>query len=123
MLRSEYGTPSSFTIVEDGDTKGYKSNLGIEATKKEKITTMTLPHRSPGWMPLDYCLWDAIEERVLDKVVPHDEAKEQYLKRLRQTALRLPQDLVKNAVLRMKANIKATYDSSGKTTIAAGGLD
>ena len=74
-------------------------------------------------MPLDYCLWDEIEGRVLEKEVPHDESKEQYLKRLRLTARRLPKELVKNTVLRMKANIEATFDSKGATTIATGGLD
>lgn len=122
-LRKEYPTASSFTVVEDGDTKGYKSNLGLEAKKKEKIKTMTLPPRSPGMMPLDYCLWDEIEDRVLEKEVPDDETKQQYMQRLRMTALRLPQDLVKNTVMRMKANIKATKDSKGKNTIATGGLD
>ena len=122
-LRKEYGTASSFTVVEDGDTKGYKSNVGLEAKKKEKIKTMDLPPRSPGMMPLDYCLWDEIEGRVLEKRVPGDESKEQYLKRLRSAALRLPRDLVKNTVLRMKANIKATKDALGKNTIATGGLD
>lgn len=122
-LREEYGTRSSFTVVEDGDTKGYKSNLGKEAKKREKIKTMDLPPRSPGLMPLDYCLWDEIEDRVLDKDVPHDETNEQYLKRLRLTALRLPRQLVRDTVMRMKTNIKATYDSKGSHTIATGGLD
>ena len=74
-------------------------------------------------MPLDYCLWDEIEGRVLEKQVPEDESKQEYMKRLRMTALRLPQDLVKNTLMRMKANIKATKDSRGKNTIATGGLD
>ena len=123
VLRKQYGTQSSFTLVEDGDTKGYKSNLGIAAKGQEKIKTMTLPPRSPGWMPLDYCLWNEIERRMLEKDMPQDETQEQYLKRLRMTALRLPPDLMKNSVLRMKANIKATYEAKGKTTIATGGLD
>ena len=84
---------------------------------------MDLPPRSPGLMPLDYCLWDEIEDRVLDKDVPHDEASEQYLKRLRLTALRLQQQLVRDTVLGMKTNIKATYDSKVSHTIATCRLD
>ena len=122
-LRKRYGNLSSFTVVEDGDTKGYKSNLGKAAKKEEKIKTMDLPPRSPGMMPLDFTLWDEIEARALAKRIPRDETDEQYLKRLRSVALHLPKRIVKNAVMRMKANIEATYDSEGGTTIAAGGLD
>ena len=74
-------------------------------------------------MPLDYTLWNEIEDRVLAKHIPRDETNEMYLKRLRSVALHLPKRIVKNTVMRMKANIQATYDSNGSNTIAAGGLD
>ena len=122
-LRKTYGNLKSFTVVEDGDTKGYKSNLGKAAKGKEKIKTMDLPPRSPGMMPLDYTLWDEIEHRALAKHIPRDETDEEYLKRLRTVALRLPKSLVENTIRKMKDNIEATYDSEGGTTIAKGGLD
>ena len=74
-------------------------------------------------MPLDYTLWDEIEDRALAKHIPRDETDEQYLKRLRSVALRLPKELVEKTVMKMKANIEATYQSGGSTTIATGGLD
>ena len=123
VLRRKYGAASPFTVVEDGDTKGYKSNLGLAAKEKEKIKTMDLPPRSPGWMPLDYALWSEIEQRVLAKPLAHDETKEQYLRRLQQTAFSLPRQLVKKVVLRMKKNIEATYESKGDHTADKGGLD
>ena len=122
-LRRKYGAAASFTVVEDGDLNGYKSNLGMQAKENEKIKTMDLPPRSPGWMPLDYCLWSEIEKRVLAKPISRDETNEQYLQRLRQTALGLPKALVKKTVLRMKKNIEATFQSKGDHTVDKGGLD
>jgi len=122
-LRKTYGNLASFTVVEDGDTKGYKSNKGKAAKKEQKIKTMDLPPRSPGLMPLDYTLWDEIEARVLSQEIPRDETNEQYLKRLRSVALHLPKELVQKTIMKMKDNIQATYDSHGSTTIAEGGLD
>ena len=75
-----------------------------------------LPPRSPGWMPLDYSLWDEIEGRVLAQVGYEDETKESYAARLRRTALRLPKTLVRSVVGRMKQNIKETVASRGAHT-------
>eukprot|EP00974_Lingulodinium_polyedra_P113737 11012966-Lingulodinium_polyedra.AAC.1 len=77
---------------------------------------MKLPPRSPGWMPLDFCLWDEIEDRVLRKQVRADEPIEAYKKRLAITAKRLPATLVHNCLRRMTANIEETVASRGRHT-------
>ena len=69
-------------------------------------------------MPLDYCLWDEIEGRVLHKKANADETRRTFEARLRRTALRLPQQLVKSCVGKMKENIDATVASAGKHTMA-----
>lgn len=64
-LRARYGNKRTFRVVEDGDTKGFQSGKGKQAKIQEHIEPWELPPKSPGWMPLDFCLWDDIEDRVL----------------------------------------------------------
>ena len=115
-LRKTYGERRNFIVVEDGDTKGFQSNAGKAAKRRERITSMMLPPRSPGWMPLDFSLWDEIESRALAKRVREFEAVEAYKKRLAITARRLPARIVQNCLLRMKANIDETVASRGRHT-------
>ena len=74
-------------------------------------------NRSPGWMPLDYCLWEEVETRALSKPSQSNESSESYSRRLKLTAQRLPKDLVKKCLLKMKGNIEATLASGGKHTL------
>ena len=57
-LRKRYGGKRKFNVVEDGDTKGFQSSKGKQAKTKERIKCWMWPPRSPGWMPLDYSLWN-----------------------------------------------------------------
>ena len=115
-LRKQYGPQPYYRVVEDGDTKGFQSNKGKNAKKEQKIHSWKLGPRSPGWMPLDYCFWDEIEGRVLAKRGNEEESLSSYKKRLSITAKRLPKDLVKKTIAKMKGNIKATVDSKGSYT-------
>jgi hypothetical protein len=115
-LRATWGNKRSFRVVEDGDTKGYQSGLGKKAKARQRIESWMLPPRSPGWMPLDFCLWDEIEGRALKKKVTMTESKDAYLARLRRVALSLPPALVKSCLAKMKSNIDATVASEGATT-------
>ena len=115
-LRKTYGERRNFIVVEDGDTKGFQSNAGKAAKRRERITSMMLPPRSPGWMPLDFSLWDDIESRALAMRVREFEAVEAYKKRLAITARRLPARIVQNCLLRMKAKIDETAASRGRHT-------
>ena len=115
-LRKRYGHDGPFRVVEDSDSKGYQSNAGKDEKKKQKITSWRTPPRTPSFMPLDYSLWAEVERRVLAKPVRGDETKEEYLKRLRSTALRLPKRLVERTVGKMKGNVQALVDSKGDHT-------
>ena len=102
---------------EDGDSKGYQSRKGHEAKTEENIESWTLPPRTPGWMPLDFCLWKEIEDRMMASKKSGPETKAAFEARLRKTALRLPKSLVKSCLAKMKSNIKATVQSKGKSTV------
>ena len=113
-LRRVWGDRRQYRVVEDGDTKGYQSNIGKSAKQEHHIQSWKLPPRSPEWMPLDYSIWAEIERRMLDADVKGTETKAQYLARLRKTALGLPKPLVRKVVLQMKERIQATVASKGK---------
>ena len=105
----------SYRVVEDGDPKGYQSNKGIAAKKAQKIISMQLPPRSPEWMPLDYSLWKAIEDQMLnDANVSGVETMKEYLSRLEHTAKSLPRKLVRDALGQMKTRIVATKKLKGE---------
>ena len=111
-LRKNWGVKSSYRVIEDGDTKSFQSGKGVRAKQIEKIRSWKLPPRTPEWMPLDYCLWTQIEQRVLAKTVG-DESFKSYRLRLLRTAQALPKRLVTNALLDMRPRIRQTLDSKG----------
>ena len=115
-MRKRYGDKRKFNVVEDDDTKGFQSSKRKQAKLQEHIRSWMLPPRSPGWMPLDYCLWNEIEDRVLSQDGHEHETKESYAARLRRAAMRLPQTLVRSVVAKMKGNIEATAASRGRHT-------
>ena len=55
-LRRVWGDRRQYRVVEDGDTKGYQSNIGKSAKQEHHIQSWKLPPRSPEWMPLDYSI-------------------------------------------------------------------
>jgi hypothetical protein len=55
-LSRTWGDRRQHTIIEDGDRKGNQSNKGIKAKKDAGIRALTLPPRTPAWMPLDYAI-------------------------------------------------------------------
>ena len=55
-LKKAWGAKRRYLIVEDGDRKGNQSGKGVAAKEKAKIRAMTLPPRTPSWMPLDFAL-------------------------------------------------------------------
>ena len=115
-LREHYGDLPFFRVVEDGDPKGFQSGEGVVAKRSQKIRSWKLPPHSPGLMPLDYCLWDEIETRVLKKRAHENESMGSYKKRLNLTAKRLPRALIMNCLGKMKENLQATVSSEGGHT-------
>ena len=112
-LRKKWGTRRSYQVVEDGDRKGYQSNKGLKAKAATKIKAITLPPRSPNWMPLDYAVWTAVEKKALSTAPRGTESKEQYMKRLARCARSLPRGMIRKAIGGMKMRIQETFDNKG----------
>ena len=79
------------TIVEDNDPTGYKSKKGEAAKAEEKLNVLALPKRSPDLNVLDYAVWADVNRRMRKQeknwTAKKKESREQYLDRLRRTAL------------------------------------
>lgn len=108
---------AKWCVLEDNDPAGYKSAGGKAAKKEANIVSMDLPPRSPDLNVLDYALWSAInnamrrQERSFRK--NKTETKEQYMARLKKTALGLPKAQVEKAVMDMRRRVRAIYDEDG----------
>ena len=112
-LRKTWGTRRRYTIVEDGDRKGNTSGLGLAAKANVKIHAMTLPPRTPSWMPLDYAIWKAVEDKMQETAPKGSESKVAYLKRLEHCARSLPRVFVRKVIRRMKMNIRGVIEAKG----------
>ena len=110
-----WGKRKQYTIIEDGDRKGNASAKGIAAKARAKIYATTLPPRTPSLMPLDYSIWQAIVEKLLDVAPDGVETKDAFLDRLQTTARSLPKGFIKKSIERMHSNIKALNDAKGFT--------
>jgi hypothetical protein len=112
-LKRTWGEKRHYTIVEDGDLKGNQSGLGIKAKEAAHIRAMTLPPRTPSWMPLDFSIWAKIEA-AMDKTAPEGtETKADFIARLARCARTLPRSVVREALGRMKGNIQGVIDARG----------
>ena len=112
-LKRAWGVRRSYRIVEDGDRKGNQSALGLAAKRNARIHAMTLPPRTPSWMPLDYAIWAAVD-KAMDETAPEGrESRGEYLTRLEGCARTLPRGFVRKVIARMKGNIKGVIEARG----------
>jgi hypothetical protein len=112
-MKRKWGNRRSFTVVEDGDRKGYQTKKCIKAKSDLKIKSMTLSPRSPALMPLDYAIWNRIEQIMNEEAPNGCESKVRFLARLRKVAKGLPKAWVRSQVLKMKANLQGIIDAKG----------
>ena len=112
-LKKTWGEKRQYTIVEDGDLKGNQSGLGIDAKAAAHIRALTLPPRTPSWMPLDFSIWAEIEA-AMDRTAPEGtEKKADFIARLARCARTLPRSVVRDALGRMKTNIQGVIAARG----------
>ena len=106
---AQRGRWSKWLVLEDNDPAGYKSRAGLAAKAANNIDTLDLPPRSPDLNPLDFSIWHEINVRMRAQEKSFDASKketvEEYLKRLRRTALAVPASVVSRAVGDMKRRV------------------
>eukprot|EP00973_Karenia_brevis_P089619 12398691-Karenia_brevis.AAC.2 len=110
-LQKTHGTRRRYVVIEDGDRKGNQSKKGLCAKADAGIDAMTLPPRSPCWMPLDYAVWAKIMDKMDEHAPDGIESKADFVERLRKTALSLPRGFIKGQIMRMKTQIQGVIDA------------
>jgi len=107
----------SWVVMEDNDPSGYKCRKGMEAKSGSKLVTLDLPKRSPDCNPLDYSLWKEINVRMRKQergfARNFRESKAEYLRRLRRTALAIPESVVTKAVGDMHRRVQELVEKKG----------
>ena len=92
----------AWRVVEDNDPGGYKSGGGKRAKAEAGIEALSLPPRSPDLNPLDFSVWAEINRRMRRQEASWPkskrESRDEFLARLRRTAMRLPRSYI-NAVM------------------------
>ena len=99
--------------ASNSSKKGNTSHKGIAAKEDSGILAMTLPPRTPSLMPLDYAIWEAIEDKMVETAPTDREAKKDFLKRLGKCARSLPKGFVARKIKKMKANLQGIIDAKG----------
>ena len=115
-LKKAYPLRTTFNVLEDNDPTGFQSKKGLEAKEEVKINEFTIPKRSPCLNVCDYALWDEVNRRMREqeaKWKSKKETREEYLARLKKTALALPEGVVQKMVRGMKARCERLYTAKG----------
>ena len=63
-LRRCRGDKRAYTILEDNDPTGYKSNAAKRVKADCHIIAHNFPRYSPDMNPLDYSIWHEVERRM-----------------------------------------------------------
>ena len=113
-LKRVRGAKPSYLIAEDNDPIGYKSGKRIAEKRQLKINTVTWPRYSPDLMPLDFCLWEDINDRMEMNAPKGYESAVAYKTRLRREALRTSTSIVRKAVEAMRKRAKQIWEAKGK---------
>ena len=105
------------TVLEDNDRVGFKSTLGKAAKVASKVQVLELPKRSPDLNPCDYALWATVNRRmrIQERRFPKakKESRQQFLARLRRTAMRLSKKTVDGMIGDMARRVRRLYEAKG----------
>ena len=104
-------------VLEDNDPAGFKCRKGMEAKAAAKISSFNIPKRSPDLNVCDYALWHAVNVRMRRAEARwpagRRESREQYLARLRRTAMRLPRQWVMENIASMRRRCMDLSEANG----------
>ena len=118
ILNKTYPTKRRFTVLEDNDPSGFRSNKGKTAKSDANIDVFAIPPHSPDLNVCDYALWKEINKRMRAKEAgwpkSKRESRDQYLARLKKTAKTLPKKFIKDSIGDMVRRCSRLYEQKGK---------
>ena len=116
-LKKTFSTKRSWQVLEDNDPTGFKSGKGNAAKEEVNIKPFLIPKRSPDLSVCDYALWTEINRkmRAEERSWPKNkrEARDDYMQRLRRTALRLPTAFITKSIGDMQRRCQRLYEAKG----------
>ena len=114
VLRRHAPAQAKPVILEDNDPTGYKSNKAKLAKQELGFKVLSLPRYSPDLNPLDFFLWDDIEQRMQNSAPKNrKETVEEFKMRLRKTAMGTSQKLLGKAIASIKDRVSAIFEAHG----------
>ena len=112
-LTKTRGVKRSITLCKIMTQQGINQIRPKLLSVSSACNAVPMPTYSPDLKPPDFCLWDAIEERMLANSAEHIETVAAYKKRMRLTAFRLPSSRVASAVRSIPKRMKAVVKAKG----------
>jgi len=116
-LRQASPRKRQYSVLEDNDPSGFKTKTAERAKRQCHIKSFDIPKRSPQLNVLDFAVWSEINKRMRkqERRFPHNkkETRDQYLARLRRTAMRLPEKFLKKSIMNLKVRCQRLYEAKG----------
>jgi len=116
-LRQAKPSKRRFVLLEDNDPSGFKTKAAARAKTESGIGTFDIPKRSPQLNVLDFAVWSEINRRMRKQELAYSankkEMRQQYLNRLRRTAMRLPSKFLKASIKNLKTRCQHLYAAKG----------
>ena len=82
-----------------------RRTLGIEA--------IAFPRYSPDLNPMDYFVWEEVQNRMKASEPKRIETNEAFKNHLRKTALSVPESVIRKGVADMKKRVQGCFDEKG----------
>ena len=87
----------------------------MSAKAAVNISTIDLPAYSADLNPLDYSIWQEINVRMSARAPVGRETMAAFKRRLRRTAMSLPEAVVRKAIGALPKRIQAVVDAEGRS--------
>ena len=125
-LEQEYPkVKGAWRVMDDNDPAGYSSYKGWGAKAEAGIVSFKLPPRSPDLNPLDFSVWSEINRRTRKQEstwpAGKTETRREYLRRLKRTALVLPEDYIRKVVGDTRGRCRLIVKAKGGHIVEGGG--
>jgi transposase len=116
-LEKAWPEKRKWSVLEDNDPTGFKSNKGKSAKAGAGIVPFQIPKRSPDLSLCDYSLWTEVNKRMRrqERKWPKGkrESRDGYMARLKRTAFRLPKSFVEKSIGDMRRRCRLLLAAKG----------
>ena len=112
-LKRYRGVEGRYLVLEDNDPIGFKSGKALAEKAAADIQTLQFPRYSPDLNPCDFSLWEEVQTRMAAQAAPRRETATGFKARLRQTAMSIPEPVIRSMLKSIKGRAQSIYDHDG----------